>query len=212
VITVTELRAKKGAAGVLLASLNNGEEVLLHEEVSASLGIREGTSLTEEQWASCVAASDRVRCRAEAGKALSRRPLTAMELNRLLRRRQFPAETIAVVVEELRAGGYINDSTYSKLFAESRSRRKAGPRAIEQGLRQRGVDRETAARASRSCTDEATVRQNARELLEKWNRSARQSDPRKRAQAAAAFLYRRGYEGELVREVVREVLKATPDE
>lgn len=203
--TLVSLSAQKRQPGVFVGTFEDGEELILHEEVVSRHRLTAGARLEAGLWEALGLESDRLRCLSIARSALSRRPLTALELKRRLLKGSFPKEIIDEVIEGLRQSGALNDEVYAQLFADARTRRKAGPRAIEQGLRQRGVSRETAKRAANDATDEEELRQNARYLLEKWRRSAKQTEPRKRAQAAAAFLMRKGYEGEIVWEIVREV-------
>lgn len=203
---LTSLAARKRHPGEFVATLEGGEEFILHQDTVARHGISSGQTFSDAIWAALLLESDRLRCMAAARAALSRRPLTAVELRRRLAKARFPQEIVSATIDSLRELGALNDEVYADLFAEARTRRKAGPRLIEQGLRQRGVSREVARRAAQDATSEQEMRQNAHALLEKWQRSARQSEPRKRAQAAAAFLIRKGYQGELVWEIVREVL------
>ncbi len=85
---------------------------------------------------------------AEALRLLSYKARTRRELVDKLAGKGYPDGTIELVLERLAALGLVNDEEYAREWAETAARHKHyGPARIEASLRQRGIDREAAARA-----------------------------------------------------------------
>jgi regulatory protein len=104
--------------------------------------------------------------------------------------------------------GYIDDLEFAKFWALDRQERgRFGPRRVRRELAQKGVAPEIIDRVLEPLQNTDTQRERATALLEKWNRTARQQDPRRRRAAAANYLARRGFDPEIIRELLHSFLK-----
>ncbi len=196
---------------LVVIEFDDGSTAELHGESVAKKRLKPDTVLEDAAWEQVQRDDQRERCRQQAWKLLSIRLRSRKELEQGLRQRKYPAGIIEPILEELATKGFLDDAAFAKQFAQERTARRHGPRLVEQELKARGITREAAQRSVESASDATRQRIDARALLEKWNRRSKPEDPRKRAQAAAAFLMRRGYESEIVWDIVRTFFSA-PEE
>lgn len=177
-------------------------------EVVRSLGIHEGDTIDEARLAELERSDRGWQARDAALHLLAVRPRSAAELARRLARKGYAAEEVEPVIERLRELGMMDDAAFAGMVARDRVRlRPQGKRRILGELRAKGVDEETARAAitdalEGEATDEAEL---ARRAAAKWR-------PRAGEDAASArrrlygHLARRGFDGEVTRTVVDEVL------
>jgi len=179
----------------------------LSEETVLAEGLVSDLPIDERRLSAIVRGDQLRRCRVRAWDRLSRRPHSRAELRRALRGARFAAEVVEEVLDRIASMGYLDDSAYARQMVEARvDGAREGPLLVRQKLIQRGVPREIIEEAIAPAEDPQHQGEAARALLEKWNRRSEPKDPRKRRQAAAAYLARRGFESEIVWEVVEQVL------
>jgi regulatory protein len=136
-----------------------------------------------------------------AWSALNRREYTVAELRRVLERKRVDPTEVVAVLDELREGGWLDDASYAKRFAEDRRTLDGwGSERIERRLHALGIERELieAAVGERTATDE---RGAALELLQR-RFPVPPADPRERNRALGV-LVRKGFELELALDVLR---------
>ncbi len=185
----------------------------LAEESVFAEALSVGMSVDASRLAALQHADQLRRCRARAWDRLSRRPHSRAEMRRALRNARFPANVVDEVLDRIAQMGYLDDKAYARQIVEARVQRaREGPLLVRQKLAQRGVAREIIDEAIAPAEDPAHQAEAARALLEKWNRRSQPADPRKRRQAAAAFLARRGFDSEIVWETVATIINTGREE
>ena len=136
-----------------------------------------------------------------AWSALNRREHTTAQMRQVLERKRVEPELVRAVVDELVAGGWLDDASYARRFAEDRRHLDGwGSERIERRLRALGVDAATVAEAvgARPAGAEAEA---ALELLRR-RFPVPPADARERNRALGV-LVRKGYELELALEALR---------
>jgi regulatory protein len=127
-----------------------------------------------------------------AWRALGRRDHTDAELRRLLAAKRVDPATIELVATELAEGGYVDDASYARRFAEDRRRLDAwGAERIERRLLALGVDRELVAAALAGHSPEQEL-DAALELLRR--RVAEPPRTPRERDRALGILLRKGYD------------------
>ncbi|MFQ5747552.1 MAG: regulatory protein RecX [Gemmatimonadota bacterium] len=136
---------------------------------------------------------------------LAVRTRSRAELERHLRRRGVPPESIPSVVEHCAELGYVDDRAFAAAFVRDRIRlRPRGIARLRSELRAKGVDAEDAEAGIRMAFEELGVTEGS--LLEaaaagRW-RALRALAPPVRRRRLAAYLLRRGFPPPDVRRVV----------
>jgi regulatory protein len=178
---------------------------------------RAGTSLRERASArersparerSTERASDPEAAREAALRLLERTRRTRADLARRLREKGFDATVSAEVLDRLAAVSLVDDAEYALAFLTERwGRRAAGRRRLEQELQRRGVARPDIEQAferfseAQGPADEVRL---ARRVAEQAARRYARLDPRVRRQRLYALLARRGFDGDVIEQALRD--------
>ena len=166
--TVTRLRHER--PGWVAVELDGRPWRVLPAEAVLRAGLSAGVELGRDR--ALVVARERRRLLAlgAAGKALERRELTRVELDERLQRRQLPQRDREAALDAVREAGLQDDGRAARARAESLAARGYGDLAIEDDLRQRGLDSATAAAAIAGLEGEAV---RAARIVERDGHSAR---------------------------------------
>lgn len=176
----------------------------------ADQGIREGRPVSRQQAEEVLAAVDRTVVLDKALDLLAVRARSSRDLRIRLRRAGAPDAEITWAIDRLLAQGFLDDAAYARQVARSKalsggvSRRK-----VINVLRQRGVAAEVASAAIDATLAEVDLDEHGAALAaaQKRLRALTSLDPSTRRQRLYAFLARRGYENDVVRRVIKEVLE-----
>jgi regulatory protein len=156
---------------------------------------------------------DARRARAVALDLLARRPWSRRDLARRLRRRGAPADVADTVVADLEARGYVDDRAFATVWAESRARdRGLGPARLRQELLARGIARPLVDLAITRAFEETDELTRARIAATRRLAALGRHPPERAARRLHDYLRRRGYPGEVVRQVLRTVCRAAVPE
>jgi regulatory protein len=148
-------------------------------------------------------------CFDAAMRLLSRRLHSREELSRKLKRQEWGDEIIEHVLKDLARLGYVDDARFAKTKALSAATHKHhGRRRAVVELLKAGVERETARRAVEDVYDPHDSLAVARNLAQKKAAHLRRLDPLVAKRRLTGMLARRGFEYDVVRPVIDEVLGA----
>jgi regulatory protein len=139
-----------------------------------------------------------------AYRYLSYRPRSYAEVERKLRDQGFGDVTVRTVLSNLIRLGYIDDEKFADQWAQGRVRlRGLGRRRIEQELRDKGVDRETARRALEDVLTADLEIETAKKAVERKLTTMRTLDRETRRRRLAGFLERKGFSFAVIRHILK---------
>lgn len=195
-----------GRATVLL---EDGEEIVLGTDTFLATGLSTGDPVDPQLRASLVEAGVRWAIREAALRLLAHRARARKELERRLRRKDFPGRLIREVADELEARGYLDDRAFARSWIADRLRlRPRGRLALRTELRKKGVDPGVIDQAldEAFASDAVSEREIAVELARAWVR--RQPAPLvaallSRERSDAGEKARRRYQGFMARRGIR---------
>jgi len=145
-----------------------------------------------------------------AFRHLSHRPRTRSELERHLVRRGYDDALVAATLRRCEELGYVDDRAFAVSWTLDRIRLKPrGVARIRLELREKGVSEEDAWAGIRHAFAEEGIEE--RDLLERaaekrW-RARRSEDPRTVRRRLAAYLERRGFPSNDIREIVDHLVR-----
>jgi regulatory protein len=151
------------------------------------------------------------RARLAAADLLARRPWTAADLGRRLRRRGAAAVVADAVVADLVERGHVDDAAFARHWVETRAARGYGAARLRAELRARGVPSSTIDAALASLAADTAFDQ-ARAVARRRLPVLRRSAPERAAARLRDHLLRRGYAASVVARVVREAIAVATDE
>jgi regulatory protein len=183
----------------------------LSAEIALAAGLRMGQPVDEAGLLELERRDRFWQAREAALRLLAVRPRSAAELLRRLRMKGYEPEVGEEVIARLRELGMIDDAAFAGLVVRDRVRlRPQGARRLANELRARGVDADTARAAIRETMEgeQTDERELARRAAEKW-RPRPGEEPARARRRLHGFLARRGFDGDVIREVLDE---AAPDD
>jgi regulatory protein len=141
---------------------------------------------------------------------LSARPYTVRQLRRKLIQKEVPADEADAVIERLLGAGLLDDERYALAYARSKLvGQGSSARRISQDLARKGVSAELSKQAIEQVVidEEIDTRAVIERVARKKIASMGDLEPVVLRRRLFAFLARRGYEMEEIREVVAAVGK-----
>jgi regulatory protein len=179
----------------------DGEFVIGLAAVVAA-GLQVGQTITAAELARLEQNEQAHRARERVLGLLVRRPYSAVEVVRYLRRHQFDEETIRAVVDDLTEAGLIDDDAFAAYWVEQRETFRPRSRlALRQELSLKGVDREVVAEALAEVDEAGAARRLARKQAGRYSRLSEFEFQAKLSQ----YLRRQGFPYDIVSDVVAEV-------
>lgn len=175
--------------------------------VVAKFRLREGMELSEQQVDAIKRGEVRQECFDKAMEHLGRRLHSCSELRTKLMQREYGEEIVVGVIEDLARLGYLDDERFARTRVLSAAQhRHHGRRRARAELLKRGVNAKVADRALDDVYGEADSMAIARQFAVKQAARLRKLDPVVARRRLAGMLQRRGFEYELVKPVIDEVL------
>ena len=112
------------------------------------------------------------------------------------------------VIEVLKKKGLVNDLEFAKAWVEARRKSKQkGIKALKAELFQKGIDKEIIEEVVRQQATGSSEEELARQALEKKMKFWKNLEPQVFKKKAFEFLMRKGFEYEVVREVIEKIMK-----
>ncbi len=137
-----KLTYKKGKGDKIHISIDGEYALTVDEMYFASLYLKDGQEVSEEEYAVLEETVNTRRAYNCAVSLLSRRDHSEKELLKKLKEKGYSAGA-ETAIEKLKSSGYVNDERFSRLFASELVRLKGyGKRRVEQELYQKGVSRD----------------------------------------------------------------------
>lgn len=172
-------------------------------------GLRKGQTLSDQEIADLRQENDITRAFDQVVKLLARRPYSIAEIRHSLESKHVDPQTSEEVFARLTRLGYVDDRAFALYWIENRERfRPRGPRALRYELRQKGV----AADLIEAVLEELDVHDSAYRAAQEPLRRLRKPNKQDFRNKVGAFLVRRGFEYEIVREVVEQLIRELEEE
>lgn len=198
--TITALRAQRGSKERVNVYLDG--EFAFGLALIHALWLKIGQSLSDEQIAELQAADTLEKAQQRAVDLIAYRPRSVREVQLRLRKAGADDETIASVVERLKAAGLLDDLAFSRAWVESRLR--ASPRSkrmIAWELRQKGVNGPEIEAALTQADDADAAYRAALKRLPRLQ----SLEPRERERKLSAYLARQGFDYETIEGVIDRI-------
>lgn len=205
---ITALQPQTRNADRLNLHVDGTFRLALAAEIAYGAHLHVDDEISEETLAQLEARDQAWKVREAALVLLAFRPRTAAELRRRLLQKEFPAEVVDSCIANMVDQGLVNDGAFAETFVRDRVRlRPKGKHRLAQELRAKGVDADEAQEAITEVFEREDVSESdlARAAAEKWRPRAGEERPKARARLHA-FLARRGFGGDAIREVMAELL------
>jgi len=143
-----------------------------------------------------------------AVRILTHRDHSKYELKQKLQQRGFASEVIDTVIQECERLNYIDDKRTARIYISQLKKKRFGRRHIRMALKKKrlyGAAIETILLENYTKTEEG---KNAGKLLEKKKKTFnREEDLKKRRDKMYRFLYSRGFDKDIIADLIRDSVK-----
>ena len=210
ITAITEQRRKKNRRNV---SLDGAFAFACNLNVIAKFKLRVGLALTDAQVIEIKQGEVRQEVFDAAMRFLERRMHSRCELRTKLKRQEHDAATIEAVLDDLERLNYVDDAKFAAAKVEQAAKvRHHGRRRAAIELMKAGVTGEAGRKALEQTYDTHDSLAVARELARKKVRSLSKLEPHVARRRLVGMLQRRGFEYDVVRPVIDEVLGQHDDQ
>ena len=205
--TITQISEQRRKANRHNVYLDGTFAFACNLNVVAKFRLVDGMKLTDDEVETIKQGEVRQECYDHAMRFLQRRMHSRNELKTKLSRAEYDAATIESVLDSLQASGYVDDAKFAQSNVESSAKsRHHGRRRAAIELLKKGVRGEDARKALENVYDTHDSLSVARSLAQKKAKSLAKLDPHVARRRLAGMLMRRGFEYDVVRPVIDEVL------
>lgn len=202
---ITALRPTRRDPNRISVDLDGAFAFALPAQLVTHERLEIGDVLDEARVATLLAADEAARAIESALVFLGYRPRSEREVRDRLRRGGYGQEAIDQAIARLHDWRYLDDEDFARRWVENRAmHRPRGKRLLQQELRTKGIDRETA----REVIDEAALDEegDAEQLARRRLPSYAGDDPAAIRRRLGAYLARRGYGYDVIRAALERVL------
>ncbi|MBW3632590.1 MAG: RecX family transcriptional regulator [Chloroflexi bacterium] len=208
---VTALRPTKRDPDRIAVDLDGSFAFALPAQLVADERIEVGDALDEARVSELLAAEQASRATEAALVFLGYRPRSEKEVRDRLRRGGYDQEAIDHAISRLHAWRYLDDADFARRWVENRTtHRPRGKRLLQQELRHKGIDTETAREAIAEVDLDETGAAEA--LARRRLPSYAGDDPVAIRRRLGAYLARRGYGYDVIRVALERALGEDEDE
>ncbi|MEZ4516496.1 MAG: RecX family transcriptional regulator [Chloroflexota bacterium] len=176
--------------------------------LNPALTLKVGQELSDADIASLQREDDFETAKDRAVRQLARRPYSAAEIDRYLRRHSHDTDSIARVLEYLSEMNYVNDEAFAEFWVEQRDTFRPRSRlALRQELAQKGLSSELITQAVESVDEAAAAQRLAEKQSRRWQHLSEAEFYRK----VGGYLQRHGFPYSIVEPVVTEAWQSIND-
>ena len=198
---ITSIRKRRSDAEIIF---DDSSKLIVDYRIVFDNALRKNDEITEKRKNDLINQNEKLNVKDSAFRLLGRRQHSFFELKQKLIRRGNSKDIVELVLSDLRSNGYIDDLEFAKTFRDEKlKKRKSGLSKIKAGLFQKGVDSKII-EAVLEETDKTSSEGIAFELAEKKLHSVKlkENDQRKIRQKLSAYLFSKGFDGEIIRNVI----------
>lgn len=183
--------------------LNGQFAYTVHEDTLIAMKLLKGTKLDHADLARLEQEERVNEAFNRAIRWIGRRPYASQEIERKLLQAGWEEETATAVVEKLKQQQLIDDRSFAEQWTDNRIRvQRKGRHLVRHELMQKGVAKADIEAVVNAIDPDAELESALHLGQKKWRQTS--GDVRSRKQKTTAYLMRRGFPSDIVREVIRQ--------
>jgi len=193
---------------------DNDSMLFLAVEVFLKSGLKKGDDISEDRFSFLIEQNKLFHIKQRAFRLLGRRQHASFELSRKLWNKDYEQKLIDEVIEDLQKKGYLDDKEFIRAFVAEKSKTKNwSTKKIKSELLKRGIDSKLIDRMLNGQTVESDF-ENAMKLANKKYEVLlkRNLEAKELRNKLSAFLFSKGFDYELIKEVCNRLMNDNLDE
>lgn len=204
---------KKGKCDVTIY-FDNDSLLFLTVEVFLKSGLKKGDDISEDRFSFLIEQNKLFHIKQRAFRLLGRRHHATSELKRKLWNKDYEQKLIDEVIEDLQKKGYLDDKEFIRAFvAEKIKTKNWSTKKIKSELLKRGIDSKLIDKMPNVRTVESDF-ESAMKLADKKYELLfkRNLDPKEMRNKLSVFLFSKGFDYDLIKEVCDKLMNSEPEE
>jgi len=204
---------KKGKSDVTIY-FDNDSVLFLAVEMFLKSGLKKGDDISEDRFSILIEQNKLFHIMQRAFRLLGRRQHSTSELRRKLWNKDYEQKLIDEVIEDLKKKDYLDDKEFIRAFVAEKSKskswsiKKIKSELIKSGLASKLIDEILSKEPSDSDSENAMkLVKKKYEVLVKRN-----LEPKDLRNKLSAYLFSKGFDYDLIKEVCSKILKSEPEE
>jgi regulatory protein len=211
-MTITRI-LKKGNKDVTI-QFDDDKFLILAVEVFLKSGLKKGDNLSEDRFSFLIEQNKLFHIKQKAFRLLGRRQHSTSELRTKLWQKDYDKSLIESVINDLNENGYLNDEDFIREFVAAKYKFKNwSSKRIKSELIKRGIAEKNIAPILSKMNISADVENAMIQAKKKYESlSKRKLEPKELRNKLAAFLFSKGFDYELIKDVCEKILKTKIEE
>ncbi|MCW8814034.1 MAG: RecX family transcriptional regulator [Chlorobium sp.] len=204
---------KKGKSDVTIY-FDNNSLLFLAVEVFLKSGLKKGDDISDDRFSLLIEQNKLFHIKQKAFRLLGRRQHSSSELRRKLWNKDYEQKLIDEVIENLKKNGYLDDKEFIRAFVADKSKAKSwSSKKIKSELFKRGVASKLIDEILNNRPNEEDF-ENAMKLAKKKYEVLlkRNLETKELRNKLSTYLFSKGFEYELIKEICNKLLKNEPDD
>jgi len=204
---------KKGKSDVAI-HFDNDSILFLAVEVFLKSGLKKGDEISEDRFSLLIEKNKLFHIKQRAFRLLGSRMHSASELRRKLWNKDYEQKLIDEVIEDLQKNGYLDDIEFIRAFVAEKiksknwSIKKIKAELFKRGIATKLIDEMFSEGQTESDLESAMkLAKKKYEVLMKRN-----LEPKELRNKLSTYLFSRGFDYDLIKEICNKLLKAEPEE
>jgi regulatory protein len=204
---------KKGKSDVTIY-FDNDSMLFLAVEVFLKSGLKKGDEISDDRFSLLIEQNKLFHIKQKAFRLLGRRLHAASELRRKLWNKDYEQKLIDLVIEDLQKNGYLDDIEFIRAFVAEKiktknwSNKKIKGELFKRGIASKLIDEMFSEGQTESDLESAMkLAKKKYEVLMKRN-----LEPKELRNKLSTYLFSRGFDYDLIKEICNKLLKAEPEE
>lgn len=191
-------------------TFDNNEELVLNKDLVYQYGLRKSDELSEEQFQQLLEDEKKHNIKLKALSLLKRRIHSRKELFNKLKRHFSEVKLIEECLSDLEEKGFIDDRQFAELFFQEKIRLKKWSKSkLKSELYLRGISKDVIEECLNKFFDSDLEQEKALELARKKFNQIKSKTKDKKALSQKLFMHlqSKGYDYELISEVVKDIIR-----
>jgi regulatory protein len=204
---------KKGNKDVTI-HFDDDKFLILTVEVFLKSGLKKGDTLSEDRFSFLIEQNKLFHIKQKAFRLLGRRQHSTSELRTKLWQKDYDKSLIESVISDLNENGYLNDEDFIREFVAAKSKFKNWSlKRIKSELIKRGITEKNIELILNKMNINADVENAMIQAKKRYKSlSKRKLEPKELRNKLAAFLFSKGFDYDLIKDVCEKILKTKIEE
>ncbi|MBK9099588.1 MAG: regulatory protein RecX [bacterium] len=204
---------KKGNKDVTI-QFEDDRFLILAVEVFLKSGLKKGDEISEDRFSSLIEQNKLFHIKQRAFRLLGRRMHSSSELRRKLWNKDYEQKLIDEVIQDLKNNGYLNDEDFIREFVAEKTKTKGwSTKKVKTELYKRGIDNKLIDEMLKGHASDSELENAMKLARKKYDQLIRNKlEPKELRNKLSSFLFSKGFEYDLIKEVCGKIIKKQIDE